>query len=184
MKNSRSVSESSRAPASSRVRAGLPSYLASIALALILTVGGAHIGGYASAETPQNAAAEERRTPIRIRIGNTALDGYLNGTTMAQRLAERLPLSATFNEHPNGGDFSTKVTHLDPPLSTEGTSLGAAPGPGDIAVYVPSGNLGLYYGQINHWDGAVILGNFSGDPKLIEQQAGPFTVVIEALNPT
>jgi hypothetical protein len=178
MKIKLSVSEHRNSPA-------LPTYLASIAIALTLVVGGAHIGGgHASAETSQDAMAEEKRTPIRIRIGDTVLDGYLNGTTMSQRLAERLPLSATFGEHPNGGDFFTKVTHLDPPLSAEGTSLGAAPGPGDIAFYVPSGNLGLYYGQISHWDGAVILGSFSGDPRLIERQAGSFTVTIEAVNPT
>lgn len=135
--------------------------------------------GAAWAQSAVSADTQAAGTPIRITIGSTVLTGHLNKTVMAQTLAARLPMTATFGAHPNGGDYPTKVTHLNPPLPTQGTQLGAAPSPGDIALYVPSGNLGLYYGQLQHWDGAVVLGKFSGDPKFIEQQKGPFTVTIE-----
>ncbi|WP_353474236.1 cyclophilin-like fold protein [Salipiger sp. H15] len=118
--------------------------------------------------------------PIRIIVGDTVFEGELNGTTMAQSLFDRLPMTVTFGEHPGGGGFSTKVTHLEPPLPTEGTELGAAPGPGDIALYVPSGNLGFYYGQLERWPGAVVLGTYEGDPSFFERQIGEFTVTIEA----
>lgn len=120
-------------------------------------------------------------TPIRIIVGDTVFQGELNGTTMAQRLSDRLPMTVTFGEHPGGGGFATKVTHLEPPLSTEGTELGAAPGPGDIALYVPSGNLGFYYGQLDRWPGAVVLGTYTGDPSFFERQRGDFKVTIEAV---
>lgn len=152
----------------------------SIALALTLVVGPALLGsGIASAQTTGPAAPPQGSTPIKITIGSTVMQGHLNASTMAQSLAKRLPMTVQFIGHPDGGGFPTKVTHLDPPLSTTGTPLGAAPGPGDIALYVPSGNLGLYYGQLQHWDGAVILGKFNGDPNLIAKQTQPFTVTIE-----
>ncbi|WP_138470361.1 cyclophilin-like fold protein [Poseidonocella sp. HB161398] len=124
-------------------------------------------------------AQDAGETPIRIIVGDTVFEGHLNSTTMAQRLSDRLPMTVTFGEHPGGGGFDTKVTHLEPPLSTEGTELGAAPGPGDIALYVPSGNLGFYYGQLRHWPGAVVLGTYEGDPGFFERQTGEFTVTIE-----
>ncbi|WP_146074403.1 cyclophilin-like fold protein [Pokkaliibacter plantistimulans] len=130
-----------------------------------------------------SALADSLNTPIRITIGSSVLMGELNNTTIAQQLVQRLPMTVSFGEHPNGGGFPTKVTHLTPPLSLEGTKLGSAPGPGDIALYAPSGNLGLYYGQLQYWDGAVVLGKFSGDPELIAQQETPFTVTIELANP-
>lgn len=130
----------------------------------------------ASAALAQDAGV----TPIRITVGETVFEGVLNSTMMAQSLAERLPMTVTFGEHPGGGGFATKVTHLEPALSTDGTELGAAPGPGDIALYVPSGNLGFYYGQLEHWPGAVVLGTYEGDPGFFERQTGEFTVTIEA----
>lgn len=139
--------------------------------------------GTAAAQATGPDAATAGGTPIRITVGDAVLNGRLNATTMAQSLAKRLPMTVTFTSHPDGGDFPTKVTHLVPALATAGTTLGAAPGPGEIALYVPSGNLGLYYGQLSYWDGAVVLGSFTGDTRLIADQSGSFTVTIEAGQP-
>lgn len=138
------------------------------------------IPAVAKAQDDGTATIAADETPIRITVGDVVMTGRLNATTMAQRMAERLPVTLTFVNHPGGGDYPTKVSHLDPPLDTEGTELGAAPGIGDIAHYVPNGNFGFYYGQLQHWPGAVVLGSFDGDPNVFAQQTEPFSVMIEA----
>lgn len=122
----------------------------------------------------------EGETPIRITVGEVVMTGRFNSTTMAQRMVERLPVTLMFGNHSIGGDdFPTKVTLLDPELPTEGTDLGGAPGTGDIAHYVPNGNFGFYYGQLEYWPGVVTLGSFDGDPCVFARQTGPFEVTIE-----
>lgn len=133
----------------------------------------------AIAQSSSAAAVAEGETPIRITVGDVVMTGRLNSTTMAQRMIERLPLTLTFGNHSGGDAYPTKVSHLEPPLETDGTELGAAPGIGDIAHYVPNGNFGFYYGQLQHWPGAVVLGKFDGDPNAFAKQTGPFSVTIE-----
>jgi len=132
--------------------------------------------------TAQNADPDtvaEGETPIRITVGDVVMIGRFNSTTMAQRMVERLPVTLTFGDHSGGDAYPSKVTRLDPELPTEGTELGGAPGPGDIAHYVPNGNFGFYYGQFQYWPGVVTLGTFDGDPEVFAQQTGPFEVTIE-----
>lgn len=142
----------------------------------------ANIFAMPSAAMAQNsgpAAVAEGETPIRITVGDVVMTGRLNSTTMARNMAARLPVTLTLGNHSGGDAYPTKVVHLDPELPTEGTKLGAAPGTGDIAHYVPNGNFGFYYGQLQYWSGAVVLGSFDGDPKVFAQQTGPFEVMIE-----
>lgn len=135
-----------------------------------------------SAVIAQNNATvsiAEGETPIRITVGDVVMTGRLNSTTMARNMAARLPVTLTLGNHSGGDAYPTRVVHLDPELPTEGTKLGAAPGTGDIAHYVPNGNFGFYYGQLQYWSGAVVLGSFDGDPNVFAQQTGPFEVTIE-----
>jgi hypothetical protein len=48
-----------------------------------------------------------------------------------------------------------------------------------MAHYVPNGNFGFYYGQLDYWPGVVTLGSFDGDPNVFALQTGPFEVTIE-----
>lgn len=126
----------------------------------------------------QNAGANaapvtQGETPITITVGDTVMTGRLNSTVMARHLADRLPMTVDFGNHSiSGDDFPTKVHRIEPPLPTEGTVLGGRPGVGEIAHYVPNGNLGFYYGQLaSSWPGVVSLGTFDGDPKVFERRS-------------
>jgi len=148
--------------------------LAILALSLVLST---PIVSLAQDASP--GAAVEGETPILITVGDVVMTGRFNSTTMAQRMVERLPVTLTFGNHAGGDAYPSKVTRLDPELSTEGTELGGAPGIGDIAHYVPNGNFGFYYGQFRYWPGVVTLGTFDGDPDVFARQTGPFEVTIE-----
>ena len=127
------------------------------------------------------APVSQGETPITIKVADAVMTGRLNSTVMARHLADRLPMTVDFGNHGIGtDDFPTKVHEIKPPLPSEGTKLGGQPGTGEIAHYVPNGNLGFYYGQLSsYWPGVVSLGTFDGDPELFEQQTGPFEVTIE-----
>ncbi len=135
----------------------------------------------AFAQTTAAAPVTQGETPITIRVGNTVMTGRLNSTVMARHLADRLPMDVDFTDHGIGtDDFPTKVHEIEPPLPAEGTELGGQPGTGEIAHYVPNGNLGLYYGHLaSYWPGVVSLGTFDGDPAVFARQTGPFSVTIE-----
>lgn len=147
--------------------------------ATLLTFGAFANNSAAFAQTA--SPITEGETPITITVGETVMSGRLNATAMARHLADRLPMTVDFGNHSiSGDDFPTKVHHIEPPLPTEGTELGGQPGVGEIAHYVPNGNLGFYYGQLaSYWPGVVSLGTFAGDPEVFARQTGPFSVTIE-----
>lgn len=146
--------------------------------ATLLTIGA--LAG-ASAAFAQTAPITEGETPITITVGETVMGGRLNDTVMARHLADRLPMTVDFTDHGIGtDDFPTKVYEIQPPLPAEGTELGGQPGVGEIAHYVPNGNLGFYYGQLaSYWPGVVSLGTYDGNPEVFARQTGPFSVTIE-----
>ena len=153
----------------------------------LLTAGLLSFGSIAATTTAfaQSTAAApvtQGETPITITVGDTVMSGRLNSTVMARHLADRLPMTVDFTDHGIGtDDFPTKVHEIEPPLPAEGTELGGQPGTGEIAHYVPNGNLGFYYGQLaSNWSGVVSLGTFDGDPNVFARQSGPFPVTIEA----
>ena len=150
-----------------------------ILLSTTLLTSGAVAG--TSAAFAQAAPVTQGETPITITVGETVMNGLLNDTVMARHLADRLPMTVDFGNHGIGGDnFPTKVHEIQPPLPTEGTELGGQPGVGEIAHYVPNGNLGFYYGQLeSYWPGVVSLGTFDGDPDVFARQTSPFSVTIE-----
>lgn len=149
--------------------------------AILLSISSVAATTTAFAQTTAASPVTQGETPITITVGDTVMTGRLNSTVMARHLADRLPMTVDFTDHGIGtDDFPTKVHEIEPPLPAEGTELGGQPGAGEIAHYVPNGNLGFYYGQLaSYWPGVVSLGTFDGDPEVFARQTGPFSVTIE-----
>jgi hypothetical protein len=149
--------------------------------AVLLALGVVAATTTAFAQTTAAAPVTQGETPITITVGATVMTGRLNSSVLARYLADRLPMTVDFTDHGIGtDDFPTKVHEIEPPLPAEGTELGGQPGAGEIAHYVPNGNLGFYYGQLaSYWPGVVSLGTFDGDPEVFARQTGPFSVTIE-----
>ncbi|MDQ0585674.1 cyclophilin-like fold protein [Streptomyces rishiriensis] len=78
---------------------------------------------------------------IRISIDGTPVDATLNSSAAAQDFAAHLPLTLRLTDfHQN-----EKIADLPRRLSTSGAPSGVHPRTGDLAFYVPWGNLALYY---------------------------------------
>ena len=114
-------------------------------------------------------------TSIRIRIGETVLDGRLWDNPTAQDLIAQLPLTLEFRDF-NGVE---KIARLPRELTMDGVPEGDDPEPQDIGYYAPSGDLVFYYEDVGYWVGIVRLGVFDSDMNVIRNQTGHFTATVE-----
>jgi hypothetical protein len=72
-----------------------------------------------------------------------------------------------------------KMAPLTRELSVQDVPEGDDPLPGDIGYWVPDGNLVLYYGDVEYWNGIVRIGSFDGGRGEIARQADGFRMTIE-----
>lgn len=120
---------------------------------------------------------EDRKgTPIRITIDDQTLDATVWDTPAGQDLLDQLPLTLSFEDL--GGE--EKVGHLNDPLTMDGMPEGGDPQIGDLGWYEPWGNVVLYYGEVDYWDGIARIGRIHGDLSVISDQTGDFNATLEA----
>lgn len=115
-------------------------------VAAAAAAGIAAVSGAAGAET------------ISMTIGAKTFDVEMNGTEAAANLVKRLPLSQPFE---NFGKLE-RITYLKPALDTGKDALTASPKRGDLAYYIPWGNLCVFLiGGNAPSDDLVILGHMA-----------------------
>lgn len=110
---------------------------------------------------------------IKLQIGENFATGTLNDSPAANEFYSQLPLDITMK------DFSSKekIYVLTKKLSTQNRSSA----PGDIAYYIPWGNIALFYNQtMNPDDDLMILGKFDSGRDLLSVP-GNITLRIEPL---
>ncbi len=117
-------------------------------------------------------------TPIRIRIGDSVLDGRLWDNPTAQDLIAQLPLTLEFRDL----NSVEKIAELPQELTMDGVPSGDDPEPQDIGYYAPSIDLVFYYGDVDYYDCIVRLGVFDSDMDVIRSRTGPFTATVELAN--
>lgn len=114
-------------------------------------------------------------TPIKIVIGATVVTAELWDNAPGRALVDRLPLTLNFDDL----NAVEKTARLDPGLPMTGMPDGDDPAPRDIGWYAPSGDVVLYYGDVEYWPGIARIGHISGDIAAIAEQQGRFTATIE-----
>ncbi|MGA5200844.1 cyclophilin-like fold protein [Streptomyces variegatus] len=100
-------------------------------------------GRHQTPAPPASTASSDRNTAMNIRItlDGQPVDATLNDNAVARDFASLLPLSLDLE------DFHQTERIAYPPrkLDTSGAPAPAAPKAGDLAYYVPWGNLALFY---------------------------------------
>ena len=114
-------------------------------------------------------------TPIHIVIGATAITAELWDNAPARALVEKLPLTLDFSDL----NAVEKIARLDAALPMTGMPDGDDPARRDIGWYAPSGDVVLYYGDVDYWPGIARIGHISGDLDTIADQRSDFTATIE-----
>ncbi len=126
-------------------------------LAAAAAAGIAAISGAAGAET------------ISMIIGAKTFDVEMNGTEAAANFMKRLPISQPFE---NFGKLE-RITYLKPALDTGKDALTASPKRGDLAYYIPWGNLCVFLiGGNAPSEDLVILGHMSEEALTALEKSG------------
>ena len=112
---------------------------------------------------------------INLKLPDQTLTATLYDTPTARDFAAMLPLTLTLEDYAK----TEKVSELPKKLTKEGAPAGAAPSVGDIAYYVPWGNLALFYKDFRYSDGLILLGKLDGGGAEALSVPGSLKVTIE-----
>ncbi|GFM82031.1 hypothetical protein PSCICN_27230 [Pseudomonas cichorii] len=131
--------------------------------------------GIAEAAGTQDQAStrQENSMHISIEIEGTTLTATLEDSDAARDFASLLPLTLTLKDYA----ATEKVSDLPRPLSTAGAPEGVTPRIGDLAYYVPWGNLAIYHKDFSYSKGLVKLGRLDSGVELM-RQPGTFKATI------
>lgn len=138
-----------------------------------LLIAGAAAGIAAMSGTAGAADGEA----ILMTIGAQTFEVEMNGTEAARNLLERLPIVQPFE------DFGKleRITYLKPRLDTGRNPLAASPERGDLAYYIPWGNLCVFLIGGNAPSGdLVILGRMNEDALRALEGSGSAAVELRA----
>lgn len=96
---------------------------------------------------------------VTIIINDRQLIATLDDSAASRGFAALLPLDLTLSDYHR----TEKIADLPARLSTTGAPDGIDPAVGDIAYYVPWGNLAIFYRDFGYSKGLVRLGRIEGD---------------------
>ena len=88
-----------------------------------------------------------------------------------------LPATLTFEDYAG----SEKISYLTQDLSTEGAPASYDPQAGDVALYVPWGNLAIFYGDAGSSSDLVPMGRVTSGLEFLSGMEGEFQVSISVV---
>lgn len=119
-----------------------------------------------------SAAGEEKETMrIKITAGSKVLTATLLDNATSRDFMALLPLTLTLKDYAG----TEKVSDLASPLSTQGAPSGSSSSAGDIALYVPWGNLAIFYRDFVYAAGLITMGKIDSGVDKIPQLDGAVT---------
>ena len=124
-------------------------------------------------ETPETPEKGERK--VKLTIGGQEFDVTLYDTPAANALYDMLPLELTFEDF-NGIE---KIAYMDNELPTEGEPDEFDPDVGDLCLYVPWGNLSIFYKDFRKSNGLISLGHIDSGMDIIGGMNGDFSASLE-----
>ena len=125
-----------------------------------------------SGEENDTAAAETR---VRLSwSGNEALISLEDNAT-TRDLISRLPMTVTFEDFNN----TEKIAYMDNDLTVDDTARGCDPDKGTVALYVPWGNLSIFYENWSASNDLVTMGRVESGLDSFASMTSDFEVTIE-----
>ena len=91
---------------------------------------------------------------LKITINDNVLTATLNGSQASREFAGLLPLTLQLSDYAG----EEKIGDLPARLSTADSPVGSAASKGDIMVFLPWGNLAIFYQAHGYVDGLIPLG--------------------------
>lgn len=128
----------------SKTQAVLPGLLGGLVLALISIFPAAAIARH----------TQENPMKLRIILDDKMITATLNDSQTSREFAALLPLTLKLKDYAG----EEKISDLPGRLSTTGSPAGTAVKKGDITIYIPWGNLAIFYKPHAYANGLIKLG--------------------------
>jgi hypothetical protein len=119
----------------------------------------------------------DKKTPVRLVVGSTVIPAFLNDSTAAQALLDRLPYTVRLQRYEH--DYCGV---MDSPLPYDRASLRSGWTNGDIAYAVSGSYFAILYKDEEismDYDGMVTMGALSAPPEIMDTLAPGISVTIE-----
>lgn len=122
---------------------------------------------------PETPGDGERQ--VRMEIGGQEVLVTLLDNPTANSLWEQIPLTLEFEDF----NDTEKIAYPPEELSREGAPDTYDPGPGDVTVYGPWGNIAIFYQDFRDSAGLIPIGQVTSGLEFLQSQAGGFTARLE-----
>ena len=132
-------------------------------------------------EQPGEGDDDEPETPgipslhINILVGDRTVTATMEDNAAARDFLSRLPLEVTLSDYSN----AEKIFYPSPALTTSKVARGCTPAPGDITIYVPWGNVAIFYKNGSRSNDLIRIGRIDGNGIEALSIPGSLSVRIE-----
>ena len=96
---------------------------------------------------------------IKMTLDGRTVTATLADNAAARDFMSRLPLEVEFEDY----NRTEKIFYPSPNLNIEGVERGCAPAPGDITIYVPWGNVAIFYKGWSQSNDLIRIGSIDDD---------------------
>ena len=121
--------------------------------------------------------SEMTKRKLKMTIDGQEILITLYDTPAANALYNMLPLTLTFKDFNN----TEKIAYMDHELSIEGEPDEFDPSVGDLCLYVPWGNLTIFYRDFQSSNGLISLGHIDSGIELIENMQDNVSVTLSKI---
>lgn len=101
----------------------------------------------------------ETSLKIGITVGSRTITATMEDNAAARDFLSRLPLEVTLSDYSN----AEKIFYPSPALTTSKVARGCTPAPGDITIYVPWGNVAIFYKNGSRSNDLIRIGRIDGN---------------------
>lgn len=126
----------------------------------------------AQTSTQQATQTKAQGTKLSMQVGGQAVIIALADNVATQRLITQLPAELEFKDFNN----TEKITYLPNKISVDGAPRGHAPKAGDMCIYVPWGNICIFYHDYKYTGDLVYLGHVEAGLDTLSVQQNDFKV--------
>lgn len=136
---------------------------------------GGHPGQLETPSGNEGGAPGETSLKIGITVGSRTITATMEDNAAARDFLSRLPLEVTLSDYSN----AEKIFYPSPALTTSKVARGCTPAPGDITIYVPWGNVAIFYKNGSRSNDLIRIGRIDGNGIEALSIPGSLSVRIE-----
>ena len=125
-------------------------------------------------ESDKPDTPDETSLKVNITVGDRTITATMEDNA-ARDFLSRLPLEVTLSDYSN----AEKIFYPSPALTTSKVARGCTPAPGDITIYVPWGNVAIFYKNGSRSNDLIRIGRIDGNGIEALSIPGSLSVRIE-----